>query len=89
MFFFFVFFFLPSSSNGGESYETYRNPALLHRKSGVTTGYPALRLDAVCWENALNFIRNSEFKLFVCFLNVQKAFDSVWHKNPFDAQQDR
>ena len=43
--------FLPTvkrgSSNGGESYENYRNPALLDRKSGVTTGYPALRLDAV------------------------------------------
>ena len=43
--------FLPTvkrvSSNGGESYEKYRNPALLDRKSGVTTGYPALRLDAV------------------------------------------
>ena len=27
--------------------QKYRNPALLDRKSGVTTGYPALRLDAV------------------------------------------
>ena len=35
------------SSNGGESYEKYRNPGLLGRKSRVTTGYPALRLDAV------------------------------------------
>ena len=35
------------SSNGGESYEKYRNPALFDRKSGVTTGYPSLRLDAV------------------------------------------
>ena len=34
-------------SNGGESYEKYRNPALFERKSGVTTGYTALRLDAV------------------------------------------
>ena len=43
-------FFLPTvkrgSSNGGESYETYCNPALLDRGSSVTTGYPALRLDA-------------------------------------------
>ena len=30
-------FFLSSSSNGGASYETYRNPPLLDRKSGVTT----------------------------------------------------
>ena len=35
------------SSNGSESYEKYRNPALLDRKSDVTTGCPALRLDAV------------------------------------------
>ena len=26
------------SSNGGESYEKYHKPALLDRKSGVTTG---------------------------------------------------
>ena len=36
----------PCSKNGDESYEKYRNPALLDQKSGVTTGYPALRLDA-------------------------------------------
>ena len=30
-----------------KSYEKNRNPALFDRKSGVTTGYPALWLDAV------------------------------------------
>ena len=44
-------FFLPTvkrgSSNGGKSYEIYRNPALFDRKSGLMTGYPALRLDEV------------------------------------------
>ena len=39
------------SSNGGESYENNRDPELFDRKSGVTTGNPALRLDAVLLES--------------------------------------
>ena len=35
------------SSNGGKSYKKHRNRALFDRKSGVTTGYPALQLGAV------------------------------------------
>ena len=35
------------------TYEKYRNPALFDRKSGVTTGYPALRLDAVKYGKTL------------------------------------
>ena len=56
------------SSNGGESYEKYRNPALFDRNSGVTTGYPALRLDAVIDEN---------FKRLWCMLVHEQYFDGL------------
>ena len=42
------------SLNGGESYEKYRNQALFDRKSGVTTGYPTLRLDVVILHSVVN-----------------------------------
>ena len=55
------------SPNGGESYEKYRNPALFDRKSGVTTSYPAFRLDAVCLTSFFKFNTQNAFQINLPF----------------------
>ena len=40
-------------------------------------------MTAFSLKEAIYFVKENKSKLYVCFLDTQKAFDTIWHKGLF------